>query len=318
MTMPVSSNTTISAIRSASRALVRELGFMNGSIAGTTLPPSSVHALIEVEGGSATAADLAARLRLDKSSVSRMLRKLVDAGLIEERPNPADGRAKILALTPSGKVSVAGIHDFAQRQVSDAIARLPVHQTGVVLQGLALYADALGGRSRTDERPQLSLVQGYQPGLIARITQLHIDFYAREHGFGQLFESRVAAGLAEFSNRLDRDCNRVWTVVHDGVISGSIAIDGEDLGGGKAHLRWFVVDQALHGAGAGRQLLAAAMAFVDGYGFAETHLDTFAGLDAARRLYERAGFALADEVVGAQWGTKVREQRFVRPAGRAT
>jgi len=36
------------------------------------------------------------------------------------------------------------------------------------------------------------------------------------------------------------------------------------------------------------------------------------GLDAARSLYERNGFTLADEYVGTQWGTPVTEQKFVR------
>ena len=54
------------------------------------------------------------------------------------------------------------------------------------------------------------------------------------------------------------------------------------------------------------------MAFVDRQGFDETHLWTFKGLNAARRLYERAGFTLVEERPGARWGTEVLEQRFVR------
>jgi hypothetical protein len=43
-------------------------------------------------------------------------------------------------------------------------------------------------------------------------------------------------------------------------------------------------------------------------------LTTFAGLDAARALYERYGFALADESDADQWQGGVREQLFKRPA----
>lgn len=242
-----------------------------------------------------------------------MLRKLVIAGLIEEQTSQADGRAKILALTPAGNRLVAGIHTFAQRQVAEALGRLPANKEQVVLEGLRLYAEALaGGTPPTARLPLPPLVEGYQPGLIARITQLHVDYYAREHGFGQLFEAHVAAGLAEFCGRLDHDSNRIWTAMQDGRIIGSIAIDGEDLGDGKAHLRWFIVDAAMRGSGTGRTLLAAAMGFVDKKGFVETHLDTFEGLNAARRLYEDAGFRLVQETSGTQWGKELREQRFVR------
>ena len=34
------------------------------------------------------------------------------------------------------------------------------------------------------------------------------------------------------------------------------------------------------------------------------------GLDAARRVYERAGFRMVGEAEGDTWGTRVREQRF--------
>jgi hypothetical protein len=41
------------------------------------------------------------------------------------------------------------------------------------------------------------------------------------------------------------------------------------------------------------------------------YLWTFAGLDAARHLYEKFGFRLAQEQIGEQWGAKVNEQKFV-------
>jgi hypothetical protein len=40
------------------------------------------------------------------------------------------------------------------------------------------------------------------------------------------------------------------------------------------------------------------------------YLNTFAGLDAARALYEQAGFRLVQEVEAQTWGRVMREQRF--------
>ena len=69
----------IDDIRAASRQMVRELGFMDATLAATDYPPSAVHAILEIGiRGPMTSAQLADILRLEKSSVSRMVRKLID------------------------------------------------------------------------------------------------------------------------------------------------------------------------------------------------------------------------------------------------
>lgn len=285
---------------------------MGGTFAGTDLSPSAVHALIEIEAGGVTARDLASRLRLEKSSVSRMLRKLAEAGEISERA-ARDRRVKALSLTESGRRRVAAIHAFARRQVFEALARLEPGQDAMVLNGLNLYAAALAPPGlMAPPAAAVEIAQGYRTGLIARITQMHAIHYARVSGFGRRFEAVVAAGLADFCGRLDNPRNGVWTALLGGEIVGSVAIDGEDLGGNAAHLRWFIVEDGIRGAGAGRRLLSAALGFVDGQGFDETHLWTFSGLDAARHLYEGHGFVLEEQRPGNQWGAEVLEQRFVR------
>lgn len=301
----------IDDIRAASRRLVRAFGFMGGPFAGTDLPPSAVHALMEIEAGGMTARDLAERLCLEKSSVSRMLRKLVEAGDIAETAGQ-DGRIKLLSLTDAGSRKVAAIHAYARRQVSAALSRLGPGQAQAVRQGLTLYAAALACPGEVAAPSAVRLAQGYQTGLTARITQMHARYYADVAGFGQPFESVVATGLAEFCGRLDRPGNAIWSAMQGAEIVGSVAVDGEDLGPGLAHLRWFILDDGARGQGLGRRLLSAALAFVDAQGFAETHLWTFRGLDAARHLYESQGFVLAEEWRGTQWGGAVQEQRFVR------
>lgn len=242
-----------------------------------------------------------------------MLRKLIDSGDVAEHAAEDDGRVKMLCLTACGKERVAAIHAFARTQVSEALGRLEPGQHRTVLEGLNLYADALarqdGGRAA---RSDLRIVGGYRPGIIARITEMHALYYSQAYGFGQHFESVVAGSLAEFANRLHSPVNQVWVARRGHEILGSVAIDGEDLGPGVAHLRWYIVDDALRGSGCGKGLLDTALAFVDEQGFAETHLFTFSGLDAARYLYESRGFTLAEEEIGTQWGKEVMEQRFVR------
>ena len=160
------------------------------------------------------------------------------------------------------------------------------------------------------------ILRGYRPGVIGRCVELHAQTYSRLAGFGRFFEARVAAGLAEFADRLDRPGNGFWAACRGERIVGTIAIDGEDLGAGTAHLRWFIVAEEERGSGLGRRLLDEAIGFSDAQGLAGIRLWTFRGLDAARRLYEAAGFRLEEERPGRQWGEEVVEQCFHRPRPR--
>ncbi|MET4635960.1 bifunctional helix-turn-helix transcriptional regulator/GNAT family N-acetyltransferase [Kaistia defluvii] len=312
----MSSSALVDEIRSASRRIVRELGFMDPTLAGTAYSASAVHALLEIERqGSMTAAQLVEVLRLEKSSISRMVGKLIGAGELVEAAGAADSRTKPLELTAQGIRTVVGIHAFARDKVMAALAHLNPTEQQAVAQGLSSYARALAARDPAAEEPALSpieIVTGYRPGWIGRVAEMHAAHYSRHWGFGPFFESTVASGAAEFTGRLDRPRNQAWAAIHDGRIVGSIAIDGEDLGDNRAHLRWFILDEGCRGGGVGRRLLGEAIAFCDAAGFAATRLWTFKGLDAARRLYEAHGFELAKEKPGTQWGAEVIEQQFSR------
>ena len=249
-----------------------------------------------------------------------MVRKLVEAGELKEAADGEDGRVKQLALTAKGRRTLAAIEAFGRQQVTAALDRMQAPQQQAVAQGLALYARALQAHRQEEPQPvpaQIQVLPGYRPGCLGRIVDMHARFYARHAGFGVFFESRVASGLAEFAGRLDKPCNQLWTALDGDRIVGSVAIDGEDLGkhpeDRQAHLRWFILEDGLRGAGTGRQLLQQALAFCDQQAFEATQLWTFRGLDAARRLYESSGFTLAEEWPGQQWGETVIEQRFVRP-----
>lgn len=154
------------------------------------------------------------------------------------------------------------------------------------------------------------IVKGFIPGALGRIVELHGTYYARHWGFGIFFEAKMAADMAELAGRYDTRRDGLWTVSSAGRVEGSIAVDGQGAPEGEAVLRWYIVSDALRGKGCGRRLLAAAVDHCRERRFSRITLWTFAGLDAARRLYEQAGFRLAEEMRGSRWGTEVTEQRF--------
>lgn len=134
----------IDDIRAASRQMVRELGFMEATLAATDYPPSAVHTILEIGArGPMTSVQLAEILHLEKSSVSRMVRKLVECGELKETSDTHDARIKLLSLTPKGRRTLAALHDFGRRQVAGALARLTETERKIVREGLGIYASAL-------------------------------------------------------------------------------------------------------------------------------------------------------------------------------
>ena len=154
------------------------------------------------------------------------------------------------------------------------------------------------------------ITSGYTPGAIGRIATLHGTYYARQWNFGLFFEAKVATELAAFLQRFDTVRDGFWTAQIDGQIEGGIAIDAQRADQEGAHLRWFILSDALRGRGAGRALLERAMQLCRQRRYAKVYLWTFAGLDAARHLYESVGFRMLRQQSGEQWGTRVAEQYF--------
>jgi len=151
---------------------------------------------------------------------------------------------------------------------------------------------------------------GYRPGAIGRVVELHATYYHAHWGFGAFFEAKVASEMADFFGRYDSGRDGFWTASLSGRIEGAITIDGIHSAGEGAHLRWFIMSDALRGQGVGNRLIRAAIDFCRDHRHRRIYLWTFEGLHSARRLYEKTGFQLVEQRRGTQWGSEVTEQRF--------
>jgi len=100
---------------------------------------------------------------------------------------------------------------------------------------------------------------------------------AREGGIGIIHKNLSIADQAEQVGRVKRS--------ESGMITNPVTISGDHL-------------------------VSEAVAFCRRAGCRRVWLTTFAGLDAARRLYEEAGFRLMEEREDAHWGKTVPEQTF--------
>ena len=151
---------------------------------------------------------------------------------------------------------------------------------------------------------------GYLPGLAGWTVAEHARYYSQHWGFGAFFEAKVAAGMAGFLRRLEDPGNHLWSASDEDGFVATLTLDGGDAENGLAHLRWFIVCDRARGTGVGRSMLDTALEQAIKDGARGVYLTTFAGLEAARHLYEAVGFVLINEQSDTTWGPEVMEQRF--------
>lgn len=72
---------------------------------GTELPMPHAYALLDLlhHGQPMTVSELAARLSIDRTNVSRLCARMEDAGELARDTHPEDGRVRCLRLTTRGK-----------------------------------------------------------------------------------------------------------------------------------------------------------------------------------------------------------------------
>jgi GNAT superfamily N-acetyltransferase len=142
---------------------------------------------------------------------------------------------------------------------------------------------------------------------------LQARYYAEAWRFGPFFEAKLAREMAAFAGRYDAQQDLILSTDDGSRTIGSVTIDGSDpdAPNGLLHLRWFILGDGSRGRGIGRALIEESLSFARSTRRPGVYLWTFAGLDAARRLYDGAGFRLVEEHAGETWGTWVTEQRFV-------
>ena len=201
--------------------------------------------------------------------------------------------SSVMVMYIGGTAQEKGRHDVAPAALKKRII------------GVDFFIKTGDGKMRNE-------MSGYCPGAIGRIAEMHATYYHRHWGFGLFFEAKVATELAEFLGRFEKGRDGFWTIRHGDRVAGAIAIDGLKAAAEGAHMRWFIVSPELHGKGLGRRLMREAVSFCDRKSYRRIFLWTFAGLDAARHLYETFGFRLVSQEEGNQWGTRVIEQRFER------
>jgi len=132
-------------LRELVRVLIKNLGILEKSDAiccGVTI--TQCHAIAEIGlKGKVSLVDLAERLGVDKSTMSRTVNNLVEADLADRHLDAENRRYVIIQLTPKGRGVYQRIEESMSHYFRSIVGSIPAEKREQVLESMALLIDAV-------------------------------------------------------------------------------------------------------------------------------------------------------------------------------
>jgi DNA-binding MarR family transcriptional regulator/GNAT superfamily N-acetyltransferase len=304
--MDGSSANAVAAVRAFSRFYTRQIGLLDEGLHRSAFSLTEARVLYELaHRDRLTASDLGRDLGLDAGYLSRMLKRFETSGLVARAAHETDARQSVIALTAKGRQAFAPLNEASQKQVMALLDGLSDRESEKLVAAMETIQRLMGVRERPAEPYVLRPLQVGDIGWIAHRQGI---LYAREYGWDETYEALVAEILAAFVRNFDPEREAAWVAELDGEVVGSIfAVKKSDT---VAKLRLLYVEPSARGLGIGRRLVDECIAFARARNYRTLTLWTNDVLVSARRIYQAAGFVLADEerhrafgkdLVGQNW-----------------
>ena len=308
MSPPVAQD--IAAIRRFSRFYTQRIGALHEGLLDSPLSLTEGRVLYELgQRPTATAAELANDLGLDRGYLSRILRVFAERGLIDRQPSEADGRQTLLSLTEAGRALFGEIDARSHAEIGAMLDRLTAADRVRLVEALSTAEGLLAGEQGGSKNS--CIIRPHRAGDLGWIVHRHGALYTEEYGWDSTFEALVAEIAAQFLRSFDPRREACWIAERAGEIVGSVLLvrHSDDV----AKLRLLYVEPKARGLGVGRTLVDQCLDFARRAGYRTITLWTNDVLVAARRIYQAAGFRLAHEEPHHSFGHDLVAQTWERP-----
>jgi DNA-binding MarR family transcriptional regulator/GNAT superfamily N-acetyltransferase len=300
----------VEAVRRFNRFYTKQIGVLHERLLRSPFSLTEARVIYELaHHEKTTATELSNELGLDAGYLSRLLRSFKKRGLIHKQPSQADGRQTLLSLTEQGEEAFAMLNARSRSEVGAMMSVFSAADQNRLVKAMHTIEGLLGAQP---ERKVPYLLRPQQPGDMGWVVHRHGVLYAEEYGWDEQFEALVAGIVAKFIQHYNPKQERCWVAEMDGEIVGSVFLVKKT--GTVAQLRLLLVEPKARGLGIGTRLVGECIRFARRVGYRKIVLWTNSVLNAARHLYEEAGFHLIHEephhsfghnLIGQTWELKL-------------
>jgi len=283
-------------IREAARQMARELHLLDGRVGVGGFSVSGCHLLTELDAlGQATASELAERLVLEKSTLSRLVNSLRKGGYLTASPDPRDARQRQLQLSKKGRKAAQDIHRHARAQVDSALDYVTSGERAVLVEGLQRYAKALRYARLAKACCMRPIRKSDNPAVARIIRDVMTEFGAVGEGFS-INDPEVDDMYGAYSG----DDAVFFVITREKRVLGCGGV-GPLVGSPTSvcELRKMYFTPELRGTGMGTRLLSHCLEEARRLGYRQCYLETIESMAQARKLYRAHGFELLDAPMGA-------------------
>ena len=288
----------VESVRHFNRFYTQQIGVLREGLLRSPYSLTEVRVLYEIaHRDEPTAAALSRDLGLDAGYLSRILRDLGKRGLVEKRPSKSDGRQSLLRLSKKGRKEFDALNARQDEEVGTMLNNLHPHEHGRLIGAMRTIHGLLGAQP---EQKVPYILRPHHPGDMGWIVHRHGVLYSQEYGWDEHFEALVAQIVADFIKNFDPKRERCWIAEREGEVVGSVFLVKKTKTVGQ--LRLLLVEPKARGLGIGQRLVDECIRFARRVGYRKIMLWTNDVLDAARHIYEQAGFRLVKEEAHHSFG----------------
>ena len=278
-------------VRAFNRFYTQRIGILQRGVLQSPYSLTEVRVLYELANGAElTATDVQRILGLDRGYLSRILRSFERSGMLLRERSKKDGRQSLIRLTGHGLKVFSALNARQSSDVEKMLQSVPDSVREKLVGSMQTIQKVL--TSESAEPGKVSL-RAHRPGDMGWVMFRHGILYEREYGWDERFEALVGEIVVNFIKDFDAARERCWIAEMDGESVGSVFLVKDTAT--VAKLRLLLVEPAARGHGVGRLLVRECIDFARKAGYRRLTLWTNSVLDAARHIYESAGFELVKE-----------------------